>query len=91
LAAAWHQGPHDDNINQNYSGIGYYRIKRLQGQQHNGGSGSSDGSLAAPHNNSINQKYSGMGNHRITRLRGQQHNSIGGSGGSWAAVAATWQ
>jgi hypothetical protein len=47
LATAWHQGPHDNNINQKYSGIGHYRIKRLQGQQHDSGDGGGGGSLAA--------------------------------------------
>jgi hypothetical protein len=66
LAEAQCQGLHNNNINQKYSGIGYYRIKRLQEQQHDSNGGGGKGSLAAVrhqglHNNNINQKYSGIG------------------------------
>jgi hypothetical protein len=44
MAAARRQGPHNNNINLKYSGIGYYRIIRLQGQQRYGGGGVGGGS-----------------------------------------------
>jgi hypothetical protein len=44
LMVAQRQGPHNNNISQKYSGIGYYKVKRLRGEQLDGGS---SGSLAA--------------------------------------------
>jgi hypothetical protein len=69
LVAARRQGLHDNNINQKYSEIGYYRTKRLQGQQRNSSGGGGNGSLAAW------QRQRQLGGSVASRAPQQQHQS----------------
>jgi hypothetical protein len=94
LAAAQRQGPHDNNINQKYSGIGYYRIKRLWGQQHDSSGGGVGGSLAAAAAAAAWRQRGVRGRRMITSIkilrvsvlqRGQQRNMVA------AAATAAWR
>jgi hypothetical protein len=105
LATARRQGLHDNNINQKYSGIGYYKTKRLRGQQCGGNCGGSDGSLAAAAAARQQRGIRGrttttsikilrdrvFNNHKTAGAAARQwwQRQLGSS--SWAVAEATWR